>query len=169
MKQMKGRNEMKRVKNVTTLFLAVCTLLTFFSVNANAANGTEYPVKIHTMTMEERNAFEPQTGYTPAAGTAYLSQNNESGTNGSVCAVFNADKANMAFVITSAPGATNYNVQLYTGTPGEGVRVSNYAAVVVNNGVYFTGLTIGQIYYLQVSSNTLVTTGCTAVYSMFTY
>lgn len=75
----------------------------------------------------------------------------------------------MAFVITSVPGASNYNVQLYTGTPGDGERVSNYAAVVVNNGVYFTGLTVGEVYCLKLSSNTLTTNSCTAVYSMFTY
>lgn len=147
-----------------------------YVVNLNVAdvslrieNETEFPVKIHTMTVEERNKFESQTKYTPTVSTAYLSKNNSSETSGSVCAAFSGDKANMAFVMTSVPGATNYNVQLYEGLPGEGVRVSDYAAVEVNSGVYFTGLTVGQSYYLKLSSNTLTTDSCTAVYSMFTF
>lgn len=160
---------MNRTKKMAAFALAACTALTMFSFSAAAAESTEYPVEIHTMTPAERTSFETQTEYTPIIGSAYLPKNNEGGTNGSICASFTADKTSMAVVVTSAPGASNYNVQLYAGVPGEGERVSNYATVNVNNGVYFTGLTLGEAYYLTLSSNTLSTNSCTAVYSMFTY
>lgn len=63
-------------------------------------NEIEYPVEIHTITTDEKIAFESQTEYTPIVNTTYLSKNNESGTNRSICAAFNADKTNMKFVIT---------------------------------------------------------------------
>lgn len=75
----------------------------------------------------------------------------------------------MAFVVKSAPGALNYNVQLYAGVPGAGERASNYATIEVNNGVYFSGLTVGQSYYMKISSNTLPTAGCTAIYAMLMF
>lgn len=90
--------EFARIKNETALLLMVCALLALLGINAIAANEVEYPVEIHTMTIEERSSFESQTEYTLIV--TYLSQNNESGTNGSVCAVFSANKANMAFVMT---------------------------------------------------------------------
>lgn len=160
---------MKRIKKLSTIVLTVCMMFTLFSVGSLAAAETEYPIEIHVMTMDERNDLMNQEGREVIIGGAYLSQNNVSGTNGSICAPFTADMTNMAFVLTSAPGATDYNVQLYAGAIGKGEYVSNYATVGVNNGVYFTGLTIGQEYYLKVSSNTLITSGCTAVYSMVTY
>lgn len=130
---------------------------------------SDYSVEIHVMTAEERNAFESQTEATPIVGTAFLSPNNEDGTNGSICAPFTAETANMAFVVKSAPGALNYNVQLYAGVPGAGERASNYATIEVNNGVYFSGLTVGQSYYMKISSNTLPTAGCTAIYAMLMF
>ena len=126
----------------------------------------EYPVQIHVMTPQERDAFSKQTAYIPTEGHAFLTQNNAAGTNGTICAPFQADKANMSFVLTSAPGAADYNIQLYAGTLGQGVPASSYAAVCVNNGVYFSGLTEGQNYYFKISSNTVPSGGCTAVYAM---
>lgn len=126
----------------------------------------EYPVQIHVMTPQERDAFSKQTAYIPTEGHAFLTQNNAAGTNGTICAPFQADKANMSFVLTSAPGTADYNIQLYAGTPGQGVPASSYAAVCVNNGVYFSGLTEGQNYYFKISSNTVPSGGCTAVYAM---
>lgn len=160
---------MNRIRRISAFVLAACTALTVFSFSVAAVESPEFPVKIHTMTLAERAAFETQPEYTPTIGSAYLSKNNESGTNGSVCAPFTASKTSMAVVVNNAPGAINYNVQLYAGVPGEGERVSNYATVNVNNGVYFTGLTLGTVYYLKLSSNILSTDSCTAVYSMFTY
>lgn len=134
---------MQRIKKVITCFLTVIVLLSVAG-SANAMKSSDYPVEIHVMTAEERNAFESQTEATPIVGTAFLSPNNEAGTNGSICAPFTAETANMAFVVKSAPGALNYNVQLYAGVPGAGERASNYATIEVNNGVYFSGLTVGQ-------------------------
>lgn len=160
---------MNHVRRIAAFVLAACTALTMLSFSAIAAESTGYPIEIYTMTVAERGTFETQTEYTPMIGSAYLTKNNEGGTNGSVCAPFTASQTSMAVVVNSAPGAINYNVQLYAGVPGEGERVSNYATVNVNNGVYFTGLTLGSVYYLKLSSNTLSTDSCTAVYSMFTY
>lgn len=156
---------MQRIKKVITCFLTVIVLLSVAG-SANAMKSSDYSVEIHVMTAEERNAFESQTEATPIVGTAFLSPNNEDGTNGSICAPFTAETANMAFVVKSAPGALNYNVQLYAGVPGAGERASNYATIEVNNGVYFSGLTVGQSYYMKISSNTLPTAGCTAIYAM---
>ena len=159
---------MQRIKKVITCFLTVIVLLSVAG-SANAMKSSDYPVEIHVMTAEERNAFESQTEATPIVGTAFLSPNNEVGTNGSICAPFTAETANMAFVVKSAPGALNYNVQLYAGVPGAGERASNYATIEVNNGVYFSGLTVGQSYYMKISSNTLPTAGCTAIYAMLMF
>lgn len=107
---------MQRIKKVITCFLTVIVLLSVAG-SANAMKSSDYPVEIHVMTAEERNAFESQTEATPIVGTAFLSPNNEAGTNGSICAPFTAETANMAFVVKSAPGALNYNVQLYCAGP----------------------------------------------------
>ena len=155
-------------KRTWSFVLAVCMMMAMAG-SAFAAEAQEYPVDIHVMTIEERNELFYQSGREPAVGTAYLSRNNESGTNGAVCAPFTADRTGMAFVLTSAPGAENYNVQLYVGEIGNGERVSDYATAEVNNGVYFTGLEIGESYYFKISSSTLVTSGCTAVYEMLAF
>lgn len=157
---------MKRIRKILSVGLALCIVL---CGSAFAADAAEYPVEIHVMTLEERNELFDQSVEEVTAGAAYLSHNNQSGTNGSICAPFTADRTGMAFVLTSAPGAIDYNVQLYVGKPGEGERVSNYATVEVNNGVYFTNLTVGQEYYYKISSSTLVTNGCTAIYSMVAF
>lgn len=157
-------------KKIPLLLLTVCVMLASFNVAyAKSLDDQSYPIEIHVMTMEERNAFEQQNECDPVVGTAYLAQNNVSGTNGNICAPFTAEKENVAIVLVSVPGAENYNIQLYIGLPGEGERVSDYATVGVNNGVYFLGLTEGQEYYFKVSSSTLSTTGCTARYSMIQY
>lgn len=159
-----------RLKRIPLSLLVICVTLASLNVAyAKSLDSQSYPIEIHVMTMEERNAFEQQSEYAPVIGTAYLAQNNAAGTNGNICAPFTAEKENVALVLVSVPGADNYNVQLYMGMPGEGESVSNYATVDVNNGVYFSGLTEGQAYYFKVSSNTLPTTGCTARYSMIQY
>lgn len=160
---------MPKIKKVVAALIAICSVVALCSIGALAVEEPSYPVEITVMTTENRNAYETQTEYVPTVGTAYLAQNNESGTNGSICAPFTAETTHMAFVLTSAPGAMNYNIQLYEGIPGEGERISDYATVDVNNGVYFSGLTVGQDYYIKLSSNTLQTSGCTAVYSMIMY
>ena len=159
---------MKNGKKFTRLFLMFGVLLTLCT-STFAAPATEWPVDIHVMTMEERAEMQDQTGDKVTIGTAYLSKNNTSGTNGNICSPFTAEKTGMAFVLINAPGATDYNVQLYVGKPGEGERVSNYATVDVNNGVYFTVLTIGAEYYIKISSSTLVTNGCTATYEAIAF
>ncbi len=159
-----------RSKRIPLFLLVICVILVPFNVAyAKSLDSQNYSIEIHVMTTDERNAFEQQSKYAPVIGTAYLAQNNAAGTNGNICAPFTAEKKNVALVLTSVPGAVNYNVQLYMGMPGEGERVSNYATVDVNNGVYFSSLTEGQKYYFKVSSNTLPTTGCTALYSMIQY
>ena len=75
----------------------------------------------------------------------------------------------MAFVLYSAPGATDYNVRLCAGEPGAGKWASNACdRCKVNDGVRFSGLTVGQAYYMEVSSDTLSTAGCTALYKCAT-
>jgi hypothetical protein len=162
--------------NVKPLSIFLAAMLTVLStLNAGYAavsddkGGKDYPVEIHVMTEDERSAFEQQTEHTPVNGTAFLARNNAAGTNGNICASFTAELENVAIVLVSVPGATDYNIQLYEGAPGEGIRVSNYATVGVNNGAYFSGLTKGQEYYFKVSSNTLPTSGCTARYTMIQY
>lgn len=160
---------MKTLKRIAGLLLAFCMTASLVTADALAAGDAEYQTTIHVMTIEERNIFGTQTEYTPRGGIAYLPKNNAAGSSGNICAPFTADKENVAFVILSAPGAIDYNVQLYVGEPGEGSAVSNYAVVGVNNGVYLIGLTVGQSYYFKISSSSLVISGCNAQYSMFTY
>lgn len=134
----------------------------------NDAEHTAYSVKTHAMTAEERSALDAQTEPAPAAGTAFLPRSSRDGASGNVCAPFTAKAADVAFVLYSAPGATGYNVRLCAGEPGAGKWASNAVTVKVNDGVRFSGLTVGQAYYMEVSSDTLSTAGCTALYKCAT-
>ena len=134
----------------------------------NDAEHTAYSVKTHAMTAEERSALDAQTEPAPAAGTAFLPRSSRDGASGNVCAPFTAKAADVAFVLYSAPGATDYNVRLCAGEPGAGKWASKAVTVKVNDGVRFSGLTVGQAYYMEVSSDTLSTAGCTALYKCAT-
>ena len=134
----------------------------------NDAEHTAYSVKTHAMTAEERSALDAQTEPVPAVGTAFLPRSSRDGASGNVCAPFTAKAADVAFVLYSAPGATDYNVRLCTGEPGAGKWASDAVTVKVNDGVRFSGLTAGQAYYMEVSSDTLSTAGCTALYKCVT-
>ena len=134
----------------------------------NDAEHTAYSVKTHAMTAEERSALDAQTEPAPAVGAAFLPRSSRDGASGNVCAPFTAKAADVAFVLYSAPGATDYNVRLCAGEPGAGKWASNAVTVKVNDGVRFSGLTVGQAYYMEVSSDTLSTAGCTALYKCAT-
>ena len=130
--------------------------------------GSAYSVKVYAMTAEERSALDAQTEPVPAVGTAFLPRSSRDGASGNACAPFTAKTADVAFVLYSAPGATDYNVRLCAGEPGAGKWASNAVTVKVNDGVCFSGLTVGQAYYMEVSSDTLSTAGCTALYKCAT-
>ena len=132
----------------------------------NDAEHTAYSVKTHAMTAEERDALDAQTDPAPAAGTAFLPKSGNGSASGNICAPFTAKASDIAFVLYSAPGATDYNVRLCAGEPGAGKWASNAVTVKVNDGVRFSGLTVGQTYYMEVSSDTLSTAGCTAFYTL---
>ena len=132
----------------------------------NDAEHTAYSVKTHAMTAGERDALDAQTDPAPAAGTAFLPKSGTGSTSGNICAPFTAKASDIAFVVYSAPGATDYNVRLCAGEPGAGKWASNAVTVKVNDGVRFSGLTVGQTYYMEVSSDTLSTAGCTAFYTL---
>ena len=132
------------------------------------AAGSAYSVKVYAMTAEERSALDAQTEPVPAVGTAFLPRSSRDGAIGNVCAPFTAKAADVAFVLYSAPGATDYNVRLCAGEPGAGKWASDAVTVKVNDGVRFSGLTVGQAYYMEVSSDTLSTAGCTALYKCAT-
>ena len=134
----------------------------------NDAEHTAYSVKTHAMTAEERSALDAQTEPVPAVGTAFLPRSSRDSAIGNACAPFTAKAADVAFVLYSAPGATDYNVRLCAGEPGAGKWASNAVTVKVNDGVRFSGLTVGQAYYMEVSSDTLSTAGCTALYKCAT-
>ena len=134
----------------------------------NDAEHTAYSVKTHAMTAKERSALDAQTEPVPAVGTAFLPRSSRDGASGNACAPFTAKTADVAFVLYSAPGATDYNVRLCTGEPGAGKWASDAVTVKVNDGVRFSGLTVGQAYYMEVSSDTLSTAGCTALYKCAT-
>ena len=134
----------------------------------NDAEHTAYSVKTHAMTAEERSALDAQTEPAPAVGTAFLPRSSRDSAIGNACAPFTAKAADVAFVLYSAPGATDYNVRLCAGEPGAGKWASNAVTVKVNDGVRFSGLTVGQAYYMEVSSDTLSTAGCTALYKCAT-
>ncbi len=130
--------------------------------------GSAYSVKVYAMTAEERSALDAQTEPVPAVGTAFLPRSSRDGASGNACAPFTAKTADVAFVLYSAPGATDYNVRLCAGEPGAGKWASDAVTVKVNDGVRFSGLTVGQAYYMEVSSDTLSTAGCTALYKCAT-
>ena len=130
--------------------------------------GSVYSVKAYAMTAEERSALDAQTEPAPAVGTAFLPRSSRNGASGNACAPFTAKTADVAFVLYSAPGATDYNLRLCAGEPGAGKWASDAVTVKVNDGVRFSGLTAGQAYYMEVSSDTLSTAGCTALYKCAT-
>ena len=134
----------------------------------NDAEHTAYSVKTHAMTAKERSALDAQTEPVPAVGTAFLPRSSRDGASGNACAPLTAKTADVAFVLYSAPGATDYNVRLCAGEPGAGKWASDAVTVKVNDGVCFSGLTVGQAYYMEVSSDTLSTAGCTALYKCAT-
>lgn len=130
--------------------------------------GSAYSVKVYAMAAEERSALDAQTEPAPAVGTAFLPRSSRDGASGNACAPFTAKTADVAFVLYSAPGATDYNVRLCAGEPGAGKWASDAVTVKVNDGVRFSGLAVGQAYYMEVSSDTLSTAGCTALYKCAT-
>ena len=130
--------------------------------------GSAYSVKVYAMTAEERSALDAQSEPVPAVGTAFLPRSSRDGASGNACAPLTAKTADVAFVLYSAPGATDYNVRLCAGEPGAGKWASDAVTVKVNDGVCFSGLTVGQAYYMEVSSDTLSTAGCTALYKCAT-
>lgn len=132
------------------------------SATLTSAMAASFPVTLHNLTPSQREALRGQG----QVDTAYLSQNNETGTNGSLCAPFTSQAASAVFVLASAPGAENYNVQLYQGAPGKGKAVSTYTVSPVDDGVLFTDLQPGKTYYMKISSSTLRSSGCTATYEL---
>lgn len=149
------------MKNPKKILLPLAGALCL-SATLSSALAAAFPVTLHNLTPSQREALRGQG----QVGTAYLSQNNETGTNGSLCAPFTAQAASSVFVLTTAPGAENYNVQLYQGMPGEGKAASDYTVSPVNGGVCFTGLEPGKTYYMKISSSTLRSSGCTVTYEL---
>lgn len=149
------------MKNPKKILLPLAGALCL-SATLSSALAAAFPVTLHNLTPSQREALRGQG----QVGTAYLSQNNETGTNGSLCAPFTAQAASAVFVLTTAPGAENYNMQLYQGMPGEGKAASDYTVSPVNGGVCFTGLEPGKTYYMKISSSTLRSSGCTATYEL---
>ena len=132
------------------------------SATLTSAMAAAFPVTIHALCSSQREELEERG----QVGTAYLAQNNETGTNGSLCAPFTARSTGAAFALASAPGAENYNVQLYQGAPGKGKAASTYTVSPADGGVLFTGLQPGKTYYMKISSSTLRSSGCTATYEL---
>ena len=149
------------MKNPKKILLPLAGALCL-SATLSSALAAAFPVTLYNLTSSQREALRGQG----QVGTAYLSQNNETGTNGSLCAPFTAQAASAVFVLTTAPGAENYNVQLYQGMPGEGKAASDYTVSPVDGGVCFTGLEPGKTYYMKISSSTLRSSGCTATYEL---
>lgn len=149
------------MKNPKKILLPLAGALCL-SATLSSALAAAFPVTLHNLTPSQREALRGQG----QVGTAYLSQNNETGTNGSLCAPFTAQAASAVFVLTTAPGAENYNVKLYQGMPGEGNAASDYTVSPVNGGVCFTGLEPGKTYYMKISSSTLRSSGCTVTYEL---
>ena len=149
------------MKNPKKILLPLAGALCL-SATLSSALTASFPVTLHNLTPSQREALRGQG----QVGTAYLSQNNETGTNGSLCAPFTAQAASAVFVLAAAPGAESYNVQLYQGNPGEGKAVSNYTVSPVDGGVCFTSLEPGKTYYMKISSSTLRSSGCTATYEL---
>lgn len=149
------------MKNPKKILLPLAGALCL-SATLSSALAAAFPVTLHNLTSSQREALRGQG----QVGTAYLSQNNETGTNGSLCAPFTAQTTSAVFVLAAAPGAESYNVQLYQGVPSEGKAVSNYTISPVDGGVCFTGLEPGKTYYMKISSSTLRSSGCTATYEL---
>jgi hypothetical protein len=163
---------MKKTKMLLSLLLAVSLVLSTFCISAFASNIDAPTVNGYILSAEETaelidSGLRSRISQT---GTAYLPLGNNAGTNGNPAAAFVADSTNVSFAIITAPGATDYNVQLYAGVPGSGYKVSQYySRVPINQGVALNNLVVGQNYYFMISSNSLTTNGCTATYTLSTF
>ncbi len=159
---------MKKIRKLMSALLAMSMVFAMLAVNASAATHNDeseaYPVKVRVLTQEETDTMSSLALSKYVTGTAYLPKN-VAGVNGNPCAPFVAEGTEVTFYITNAPGATSYNVQLYAGEPGRGYRVATYTPrIPINNGAAFSNLMVGQKYYFMISSDDLISAGCTAYY-----
>ena len=65
------------------------------SATLTSAMAAAFPVTIHALSSSQREELEERG----QVGTAYLAQNNETGTNGSLCAPFTARSTGAAFAL----------------------------------------------------------------------
>ena len=156
---------MKKVKRILSLVLAVCSIMSLMAVSTFASGPQDGVITCQILTDSE--VAKVCSVRTTTTGTAYLPKSDHNGTKGNPCAPFVAEDTDVGFVITSAPGATTYNVQLYAGTPGSGYKVAEYnGRLPIGNGAYFIKLTVGQSYYFMISSSDITTSGCTVTYQL---
>lgn len=156
---------MNKIKKAVGMAAAACLTISLLCSSAFAAEPVKPTISSGILTAQETaEIFATQSEIT---STAYLPKNNGNGTNGNPAVQFVAEGNTVVFRITNAPGATDYNAQLYAGTPGSGYRVEQYYEnVPINNAVACVTLIPGQSYYYVISSNSLITSGCTASYSL---
>ena len=147
---------MKKIKRILSLVLAVCSIMSLMAVSTFASGPQDGVITCQILTDSE-----------VAKVCSVLPKSDHNGTKGNPCAPFVAEDTDVGFVITSAPGATTYNVQLYAGTPGSGYKVAEYnGRLPIGNGAYFINLTVGQSYYFMISSSDITTSGCTVTYQL---
>ena len=100
---------MKKVKKFLSVLCAACMAITLLP-SAMAADLPSEPNVYRLISAQDFNSIAPRS---TATGRVMLPRSNSSGTNGVACSEFVADESNVSFTIDSAPGCTNYNVQLY--------------------------------------------------------
>lgn len=157
---------MKKVKKFLSVLCAACMAITLLP-SAMAADLPSEPNVYRLISAQEFNSIAPRS---TATGRVMLPRSNSSGTNGVACSEFVADESNVSFTIDSAPGCTNYNVQLYLGTIKDGgSQVYLFESVNIGAGASFSGLEIGKTYFFKVSSSTAPSSGSNASWTRKTY
>ena len=157
---------MKKVKKFLSVLCAACMAITLLP-SAMAADLPSEPNVYRLISAQEFNSIAPRS---TATGRVMLPRSNSSGTNGVACSEFVADESNVSFTIDSAPGCTNYNVQLYLGTIKDGgSQVYLFESVNIGAGASFSGLEIGKTYFFKVSSSTAPSSASNASWTRKTY
>lgn len=164
--KLKGLNEMKKMKKILSMICAICMTMSLVP-GAMAASLPEVNHGNRVISAREFAAIVPLS---TATGKVMLPRTNAGGTNGVACSQFTADETDVSFTITSAPGCTTYNVQLYLGTIKDGgSQVYVFEQVNVGAGASFSDLEVGETYFFKVSSVDAPSSGSNASWTRKTF
>lgn len=104
------------------------------------------------------------------AYACYIPYNDGSGTSGQIAATFTAETSTVAFVLTSLGGGSNYAAALWKDNGSlPPSLVADYGEYGFGTGFVQSGLTVGQNYFIKISSQTVPSPGVNGRYELYWY